>query len=432
MLSSIFSKSIFKGVFQVLVLRVLGVVLFFSLTLFLTNYFLPELVGKYDFVKSLLLIVGGICLLGTNQIMIYYSGVLTSHNSLGSIKKIYLKVTLVIFIACLFSYLIFSLIPEQFIISFFNKPEAYVLTKKLIFFLFPFCMMLLNFDTIRALQKTKVSEFYRNIIRYLPFFILAIYILKTTKQELLVETFLVSFILVALVTTIHVFYLFKQTQKTSTGPNKTFKIKTILKRSMPMAMSAVSFFLMQSIDIVLLSKYDSFDNVAFYAVAIKIAAVATLVLVSVTVFIAPKVANFWESKNIEELTKLIKTSTKLSVFLGVPGILILMIFPTFFLQFFGSAYEAAKTALLILLAGQLIISFCGPTAIYLNMTGRQNYLNKIMIFAVVINIILNVLLIPKYGMIGAAIATVFSQLLWNLLAIIYSYKNDNIILFFKL
>ena len=73
---------------KVLLLRVGGVILFFSLTLFLTNIFPTEEVGKYDFTRSLLLILGGICLLGTDQAIIFYSGVLKAKNKLGELKRI--------------------------------------------------------------------------------------------------------------------------------------------------------------------------------------------------------------------------------------------------------------------------------------------------------------------------------------------------------
>ena len=55
---------------KVLFLRVGGVILFFSLTLFLTNNFPTEEVGKYDFTRSLLLILGGLCLLCTELLSV--------------------------------------------------------------------------------------------------------------------------------------------------------------------------------------------------------------------------------------------------------------------------------------------------------------------------------------------------------------------------
>ena len=65
---------------KVLFLRGSGVVLLFLFTMFLTNYYSAELVGKYDFVRSTIMILSGVSLIGTNQAIIYYSGFLKSKN----------------------------------------------------------------------------------------------------------------------------------------------------------------------------------------------------------------------------------------------------------------------------------------------------------------------------------------------------------------
>ena len=67
-------KEIAKKSLYVLLIRILGVSVLFGFTLFLTNFFPAEDVGRYDFVRSVLNIVG-IALLGTNQSIIYYSGI---------------------------------------------------------------------------------------------------------------------------------------------------------------------------------------------------------------------------------------------------------------------------------------------------------------------------------------------------------------------
>jgi O-antigen/teichoic acid export membrane protein len=57
---------------KVLFIRGSGVVLLFVFSLFLTNYYSAELVGKYDFVRAIIMILSGVSLVGTNQSIIYY------------------------------------------------------------------------------------------------------------------------------------------------------------------------------------------------------------------------------------------------------------------------------------------------------------------------------------------------------------------------
>ena len=53
---------------------------------------------------------------------------------------------------------------------------------------------------------------------------------------------------------------------------------------------------------------------------------------------------------------------------------------------------------------------------FLNMTGKQNVFRNCVLIAVVINVFLNYVLIPKYGITGAAFATAFSMITWNIIA----------------
>ena len=76
-----------------------------------------------------------------------------------------------------------------------------------------------------------------------------------------------------------------------------------------MALSAIAYFIMQSIDIIILSVYEGFDQIAYYSVC-KLAMVTTLALMSVNIVIAPS-AEIFEKKNMNDMQLLIKHSTGL-------------------------------------------------------------------------------------------------------------------------
>ena len=170
-------KEIAKKSLFVLLIRILGVSVLFGFTLFLTNFFPAEDVGKYDFVRSVLNIVGGIALLGTNQSIIYYSGMLEAKKNLASIKPLYYRMLKLIILSSLLILLTFNFtFSEEFISRVFKKSDAYNLILKTFFALIFFTVTMLNIDTIRALQKTVISELFRNIFRYVPVLLGAILI----------------------------------------------------------------------------------------------------------------------------------------------------------------------------------------------------------------------------------------------------------------
>ncbi|MDA8904393.1 MATE family efflux transporter [Flavobacteriaceae bacterium] len=419
-------KNVFiKNSLNVLLLRVSGIILMFLLSLFLTNSFSAETVGEYDFVRSTLMILSGASLLGTNQAIIYYSGILTSKKSFGSIKSVYFKMNFLILIACAILYVPMLIIEKETINQIFNKQGAYELINFSLQGLVFYSITMLNIDTIRALKHTLISEAFRNLFRYTPFFVFSVILYIIDKPEDLVVWFIYSFILLFVISTIVVFFLlFKKGFSKNTQLH--FSSIDILKTSYPMALSAISYFLMQSTDVLFISAYDTFESVAYYSIAVKLATVTALALISVNIVIAPKIASIYNDKNFSELKLILKKATRINVLISLPIIILLLCFSEFVLSMFGTNYIFAKNALWVLLFAQFFNSITGPSALYLNMTGRQKKLNVILLISLIINIILNILLVPDFGIFGAAIATTTSFVLSKVFASALVFYLDNV------
>ena len=422
-------KDLTQKSFSVLIIRSLGVLLLFGFTLFITNFFTAENVGRYDFVRSALMVLGGLALMGTNQSIIYYSGLLKARKSTESIRAVYSKMIKII---CVLSFIVLALyivlFSQEKVNEFFNNEESFSLLLKSILTLVFFALTMLNIDTIRALQKTVLSEIYRSLFRYLPVFFLAAVLLKFNQQAYLVEAYLTGFVLLSFFSSVRVYKIFKTLQK----PNKkseSFSMHEIFKTSAPMALSAIAYFIMQSIDILILSIYEGFDQIAYYSVSVKLAMVTTLALMSVNIVIAPRIAEIYEKQNLQDMQQLIKHSTRIIFFISLFVLSILFVVSQEILSLFGPDYIKANQALLFLLAAQFFNAVSGPGAIYLNMTGRQKTLNKILILGLIINISLNFYFIPVEGINGAAKATLVSLIIWNAITTLLVYSKDKIKIF---
>ena len=162
-------KDLTQKSFSVLIIRSFGVLLLFGLTMFLTNFYSAENVGRYDFVRSTIMVLGGLTLMGTNQSIIYYSGLLKARKSIESIRTIYFKMLKIIFFLSLIVLSLFTVLFNESIINeVFKSSDSFSLIQKSILALFFFALTMLNIDTIRALNKTILSEMYRSLFRYLP------------------------------------------------------------------------------------------------------------------------------------------------------------------------------------------------------------------------------------------------------------------------
>ena len=102
---------------------------------------------------------------------------------------------------------------------------------------------------------------------------------------------------------------------------------------------------------------------------------------------------------------------------SIPLIILSFLFPKLLLGIFGKEFVSGTIAFLILSVGRLISSLSGPAGNILQMTNNQNIYAKILFIGALFNIVLNYILIPIYGVNGAAIASMLSLVIWNVLMI---------------
>lgn len=414
----------------VLFLRGIGMFLFFGLTLFLTNTFDPDSVGQYDFSRSLLIFLGAFTVFGMNQSILFFSGYLESKQDAAHLRSVYLKMLGMMIGLSAILYLLTHFLGAM-ICDFIGVIELLPLIEQTVPFLAFYSITILNFEAFRAIHRIKLSEIFRNIVRYLFFFLGILWLYYYGSHDQLVSVFLWNFALISFLSTVWVFFYLMKLGPVTTAKDHVLSLKGILKRSAPMALSSTAFLLMQSFDIMMLAHFTDYSSVAFYGLAVKLTLLINVVLASVNAVIGPEIAALYTSNLIEKLRQKIAQSTQLIFFLTAPVILVFILFATFILSLFGTEYMVAKYVLWVLLLGQIMNSLCGPVGTYLNMTGKEKTFRNILFAALVINIVLNYLLIPQMGMMGAAIATSASMIFWNTLGIFYIYKTDRLRIFFR-
>ena len=421
------SNSFVKQSIVTLFLRISGALLLFGFTAFLTKSFSPKIVGQYDFSRTFLLVVGSICLLGFDQSILYFKGRLASKKSLEELKNIYSKMVFMLFLSSLTAFLIILIIDKKTINNYFSDNEVYSIILKSSIALFFSGISMLNTEVFRALDKLIVAELFRNIIKYVPLILGSIALFYYQKETYLVDVFLIGFVVLAIISSVFIFIYFIKINK----QNSTEKIpqKEIFLKSYPIAISGMALFLLMSFDILFLKKYRNDETVAFYSVGIKIMSIVSIIIITINITVSAKISEHFSGRNRNELAKILKNSSRTIFGITFPVIVLLSIFSGHILSLFGEEYIAAKQAFLILIIGQGACSAFGSSSVYLNMTGRQHIYQIILIIAVIINFVLNRLLIPVYGMTGAAIAFVSSSFFWNFVSAVVIYRKDKMKVF---
>ena len=419
--------NVLGGALRVLILRILGVIFLFGITLYLTNFYPAEVVGAYEFTRSSLFLIGGVTLLGTDQSILFFSGRFSKPEQAGTLFQVYLKMLGLLLGVSIVLLGIILAIPKEYYNLFFNDQRSGTLLVKMGFCLFFYAVTLFNTEFFRAFDLHEKSELYRGILKQLPFGFGLLILFLFNKHDYVVEVFLLSFLFCALLSGLEVYLKYKRLNPI-VSRQTSIRFKTVLKATIPIAISAFGFYLLISIDVFFLKRYTNFETLAYYGTSIKIIFLISTLINVMGSYLSVRIADLFVTDQVA-LQAVLKKGVRVIVGLALGLSVILFVFAAEILGVFGAAYQEAVPALRILIAGHFMSTLFGVTQVYLNMTKKQVVLQYILIIAVVINAIINAILIPKYGMLGAAVASAFSVIFWNGCAVVWVYKKDRIKLF---
>jgi O-antigen/teichoic acid export membrane protein len=174
-------------------------------------------------------------------------------------------------------------------------------------------------------------------------------------------------------------------------------------------------------DTLLLGHFKSAGEVGVYTVATRLVTLAVFVMAPINAAFAPQFAHHFHRGERAAMAQTYTAATGWILRLSLPAFAVLIIFPGGLLALFGSDYRTGAAVTVSLAVGQFVNALTGPCGTALNMAGRVdlNMMNNIA--ALVLNIGLNLWLIPTHGAYGAAIAWMVSLSLVNLARLLETY-----------
>ena len=217
--------------------------------------------------------------------------------------------------------------------------------------------------------------------------------------------------------------LSKQVVSQTISKTDEIAIKPLLKVAFPMLISTSMFMIMSWSDTLMIGYYLDESEVGIYRLAFKVATLITFAQFAINSIAAPMFSSFSAKNDLAGLRKMTRNIGYMNLIISTPIFIAILIFPSFVLDFFGEEFTDGVAPLIILAIGQIINAICGPVMYLLNMTGKEKQARNIIIVASIINVALNLYLIPLYGLMGAAIATGVSTVVWNIMAVFQIKKE---------
>lgn len=341
-----------------------------------------------------------------------------------------------------FSILVFTSITAGILLFFFSDFIALEIFSnhnlaiflKIFSLVIPFAVLgELLLSVIRAHEKIGWFSFISNIVgnfvslSFIIFFIfLGIGSVSVPLSYLIgsFSVFIASFF-VCKVTLSKIFNLNKK--KINEEKNKK-AFKNMLSYSWPFIFQGFTLYIFYWVDSLMIGIFKTIEDVGFYNAAVPTALLLILPLDIFRQLFFPFVTKEYSKGNIEEVRQLTKQIGKWVFIMTAPFFILFLIFPGVFINLlFGEKYLVAENALRFLSVGALFSAIFGISEDLISIKRKSKIILLDMIFAVVINIVLNLIFVPLYGITGAGFATMLSMIVLNIIFVIQSNKYFSVV-----
>jgi O-antigen/teichoic acid export membrane protein len=188
--------------------------------------------------------------------------------------------------------------------------------------------------------------------------------------------------------------------------------------SMPLLLITGFNVVLRQTDILMVGSILGPTQTGIYGVAVRVAALVHFGLTAVNAGLAPLISQLHAQGRNEELQGVVALGARLIFFFTLAVSLVVIFGTRQVLALFGAEFLEGTTALRVLIVSQLVNSLAGPVGLLMTMTGHQNQAARIIGGAAALNVVLNLALIPLFGIVGAAVATTVSMVVWNVLLVI--------------
>jgi len=300
-------------------------------------------------------------------------------------------------------------------ISVFFSNDSLSSVLKIFSFVIPFyTVSYLLLDIFLSFKRVKERVIIHTMGRGVLIFVLTLLVIFLGgKLKEVCYIFLFSYII-----SVFISFFVLETRIFSIFKNELSKIdhKRILSFSIPLMLVGFLGTVLRWSDTFFIGYFREEYYVGLYNAAYPLAFILLLVIQSFNSLFYPVASELYTKRDFKNLREIYGTVTRWIFLLTFPLFLLLIFFSKEFIStLFGAKYVVAYKVLVILSFGTFTNAFFGAVGILLQVFEKQNFIFRVQFSIAFLNIAMNILLIPLYGIEGAAFATSFSMILWNVI-----------------
>ena len=419
-------QKIAKGTGIVFVGTIIGMFLGFVSRIIIVRYITQTEYGIFSLALVLMSIFVTVSTLGLQEGSTRYIAYFRGKGEEGKVKGVITSSIKIASVASIIFSSILFLLADLISTNIFHSSELST-PLKIFSFAIPFTVLIGIFTSLfRGFDEVKPNVYFQKIIRNVLFilFLIAIALLDLSFSGVL-YVYLASIVITCVVFAIYTIKKLPSSVKKDTAINPIGK--ELLLFSIPLLAAAMLNMIMNWTDTLMLGYFKTPDVVGLYNVALPLANLIPIALTSAGFIYVPIISGLYSKRIIKEVGRSYQVLTKWIFSATFPLFFILFLFPEAVLNFlFGTDYIQAASALRILSLGFMFHTFLGLNGLTLMVMGETRFIMLVSFFGAISNVILNTALIPNFGIIGAAFASLFAYCLSNILSSTKLYQLSKI------
>jgi O-antigen/teichoic acid export membrane protein len=213
-------------------------------------------------------------------------------------------------------------------------------------------------------------------------------------------------------------------------------IEKYVRYGAPLMTIPIFTWIIHSSDIYIIGFFYGATQVGFYSAIYILSKVIYIFMGPLTFILYPAVFKAWDKKNFDEVKTYLSYSMKYFLMLAIPSSFGIYILAEPILRLMTTTEFVSKSFLFpFILFGLVVYKTMDVPLVVLNALKKVNLIAKLFLSSAILNLILNVILIPRQGILGAAIATLFTYIFMSLVVFYESRKvirfNLNILFILK-
>lgn len=415
----IHSKELFQGASIALALKFIAAIIKFTFSVVLARILGAKDVGIYFLAFTVVNIAGRVGTLGLNAALVKFIAANAAIKQWEKVKGVYLNAIITSSIVSSILTLLIIIFSSWIANKLFNEPTLERPLQYMAIAIIPFSLIELHAHSLRGLKKISDSMLVLSIL--IPFLTLIGIIFLGQLYGIIGVVW--SYIIAALFTLFVGVSRWKHYTPQLKFKKGDFKLKNLLSCSIPLFWVLIMQLFMQKFSIIILGIYLTSEKVGIFQVASRTAMFISYILIAVNSIAAPKIAELYREGKIEVLSIFAQKTTKLMTLCAFFPLALFILIPKIILSIFGTEFIEGSFVLVIIGIGQFINVSTGVVGLLLTMTGYEKIWRNVIIISAIFNISLNLLLIPVWNIVGAAIAMTLSISLQMLAALVMVWKK---------